>query len=255
MVHDDSDGDITGFRFRVVQPFYRTWWFISLLVAVIGATVFFVYIDRIKSVIKMHKLRIKIASDLHDDIGSTLSSISIMSDLLQSQLDSSGHAEELLKKIGSNAHNMLESMDDIVWSVNPSNDRFQYLDMRIREYAIPLFESKNIRFKISTPPEPATLSLSMDVRRNLFLIAKEAVNNLVKYSGCDVATIEFSFNRSTLAMKIGDNGKGFDMEKIKNSGRNGLRNMQQRAGQIHAKLSVDSGINRGTCISLSLKII
>ena len=255
MAHDDRDGDITEFRFRVVQPFYLAWWFIALLVAIVALIIYSIYIDRIKNIIKLHKMRVKIASDLHDDIGSTLSSISIMSDLLQLQLDNSQHAGDLLKKIGANAHNMLESMDDIVWSVNPANDKFQDLDLRVREYAIPLFESKNIRFQIITPPDLKTLPLSMDVRRNIFLIAKEAVNNLVKYSGCGMATIGFSFSHSVLTMKIEDDGNGFDVEQCENNNRNGLKNMKLRAGQIGAKLSVNSEIDKGTCIALSVKII
>ncbi|MEA4918698.1 ligand-binding sensor domain-containing protein [Proteiniphilum sp.] len=255
MAHDDRDGDITEFRFRVVQPFYRAWWFIALLVAIVALIIYSIYIDRIKNIIKLHKMRVKIASDLHDDIGSTLSSISIMSDLLQLQLDNSQHAGNLLKKIGANAHNMLESMDDIVWSVNPANDKFQDLDLRVREYTIPLFESKNIRFQIITPPDLKTLPLSMDVRRNIFLIAKEAVNNLVKYSGCGMATIGFSFSHLVLTMKIEDDGKGFDVEQCESNNRNGLKNMKLRAGQIGAKLSVNSEIDKGTCIALSVKII
>ena len=255
MAHDGRDGDIGQFRFRVVQPFYRAWWFIALLVATVALIAYSIYIDRIKNIIKLHKMRVKIASDLHDDIGSTLSSISIMSDLLQSQLDNSQYAGDLLRKIGANAHNMLESMDDIVWSVNPANDKFRYLDLRIREYAIPLFELKNIRFQIITPPEMENLPLSMDMRRNIFLIAKEAVNNLVKYSGCAMATIQFSYSHSLFTMIIEDDGIGFDVVQCENNHRNGLNNMERRARQIGAELVIHSQIEEGTCVALSVKII
>ncbi|MGV8095346.1 MAG: two-component regulator propeller domain-containing protein [Mangrovibacterium sp.] len=254
MVNNEKEGNMTEFPFRIIPPFYRTWWFIALFAAVIGAIIYFIYIDRIRNLIKLQKLRIKIASDLHDDIGSTLSSISIMSDLLQSQLDNTPRAREIIQNIGGNAHEMLESMDDIIWSVNPLNDKFQDLALRIREYAIPLFEMKDIRFTIMTPEELFSLSLPMDIRRNLFLIAKEAVNNLVKYAGCTEACIAFSLAHSTLAMSIDDNGKGFDAENMKSS-RNGLNNMKRRATQIHGNLAIQSETGKGTHISLSVKII
>ncbi len=255
MAHDDMVGDISQFRFRVVRPFYHEWWFIALLILTVALIIYYIYNDRIKNIIKLQKIRVRIASDLHDDIGSTLSSISIMSDLLQSQLDNSQYAGDLLRKIGVNAHNMLESMDDIVWSVNPANDKFRYLDLRIREYAIPLFELKNIRFQIITPPEMENLALSMDVRRNIFLIAKEAVNNLVKYSRCGMATIQFSYNHSLLTVIIEDDGIGFDLKQNGNNHRNGLKNMGQRALQIGAELTIHSEIDEGTCVALSVKII
>lgn len=241
--------------FKIEQVLWKRWWFIALMALILGGIVYSIVMYRVRQLYKLQRLRVKIASDLHDDVGSTLSSISIMSDLLQSQLDNTLRTEEMIRRIGFNAHNMLESMDDIVWSVNPANDKFQDLDLRIREYAIPLFESKNICFQIITPHDLGALSLSMDVRRNIFLIAKEAVNNLVKYSGCSKVTIEYSFSRSILTMKIEDDGKGFDPEQNENSHRNGLKNMKQRAGQIDGKLFVNSRINEGTSVVLSVKII
>ena len=191
---------------------------------------------------------------MHDDVGSTLSSISIMSDLLQSQLDNSPRSEQMIREIGTNAHTMLDSMDDIIWSVNPSNDKFQNLALRIREYAIPLFEMKDIRFSIVTPEAMNSLSMPMDVRRNVFLIAKEAVNNLVKYSECSEAKVEFSMQNSVLNLVVSDNGKGFDISNVKQH-RNGLQSMKSRAEHIHGNLSVHSEVGKGTIIRFSVKII
>lgn len=239
---------------EIRQVYWKSWWFITLMTLLIGGMVYGFFRYRLNQYLKLQKLRVKIASDLHDDVGSTLSSISIMSDLLQSQLDNTTRSEQMIQEIGTNAHTMLDSMDDIIWSVNPSNDKFQNLALRIREYAIPLFEMKDIGFSIVTPEEMNDLSLTMDVRRNVFLIAKEAVNNLVKYSECTQASIEFGFAHNTLNMTVKDNGKGFDMEKI-NTSRNGLKNMKRRAEQIQGSLKIISEIARGTDISFSVKII
>lgn len=239
---------------EIKQVFWKSWWFILLLVLLVVGMAFLIYNYRIKQLLKIQKLRNKIASDLHDDVGSTLSSISIMSDLLQSQLDNSPRSEQMIREIGTNAHTMLDSMDDIIWSVNPSNDKFQNLALRIREYAIPLFEMKDIRFSIVTPEAMNSLSMPMDVRRNVFLIAKEAVNNLVKYSECSEAKVEFSMQNSVLNLVVSDNGKGFDISNVKQH-RNGLQSMKNRAEHIHGNLSVHSEIGKGTTVSFSVKII
>ena len=171
-------------EFSVRQAFWKTWWFLSLSIMIIIVIIYSLYLNRKKHQEKQLQIRTKIASDLHDDVGSTLSSISIISDLLQSRLDDSPNAEEMLRKIGKNARNMLESMDDIIWSVNPQNDNFHNIIVRIREYAVTLFEPLDIKFTIEAPENIASLQVPMDVRRNLFLIAKEAMNNAAKYSRC-----------------------------------------------------------------------
>ena len=201
---------------------------------------------------KRKRIRLKIASDLHDDVGSTLSSISIMSDLLQSRPDESPSSEEMLRKIGSDARNLLDSMDDIIWSVNPQNDSFQNIVVRIREYAIPLFEPLDVKFSVVVSAGILSLQLPMDKRRNLFLIAKEAINNAAKYSGCTEASIEFFYARSILKMTVSDNGRGFDTSK--DYARNGLRNMKFRGEKIGGKVTIRSTIGKGTTVTLVLRV-
>lgn len=241
--------------FEIREVFWKTWWFVVLTVFFVAAAVYTVCLNRKRHLEKQRRLRLKIASDLHDDVGSTLSSISIMSEILQMQPVAEGelpHAGEIIREIGANARNMLESMEDIIWSVIPSNDAFRNLILHLREYAIPLFELKNIGFKITAPETAPPLSIPMEIRRNVFLIAKEAVNNLVKYSDCTSAVIDLSLLHSVFRMRIEDNGKGFDVEK--NCGRNGLRNMKYRAKKIGGKIDIHSSPGKGTCIVLSVKI-
>ena len=242
-----------SFAFIIVPPFYKTWWFMLLVTIIVLSGIYLLYQYRIKQILKVERLRTRIASDLHDDVGSTLSSISILSEILSAQLDSNPKSAEMISKIGLNARNMLESMDDIIWAVNPANDKFQNLGLRIREYAIPLFESKNIKFRIHSADALALLHLTMDIRRNVYLIAKEAINNLVKYSDCEEVTIEFTENHSDLIMTVSDNGKGFDPESP--SSRNGLKNMKHRADQIKAEIEIISGVGKGCTIKLWVKII
>ena len=239
-------------EFSIRQVFWKTWWFILLSTIAVMAIFYSLYLSRKRQQEKQLQIRTRIASDLHDDVGSTLSSISIMSDLLQSRLDDSPNAEEMLRKIGNNARNMLESMDDIIWSVNPQNDNFYNIIVRIREYAVTLFEPLDIKFTIEVPENIVSLPVPMDVRRNLFLIAKEAMNNAAKYSGCTEAIIDFAYSHSVLKMTITDNGKGFDTSK--EYGRNGLRNMQYRGEKIGGKVTIRSTIGKGTTVTFTSKV-
>jgi len=254
MINRDGGEPVTSFRFRIRTPWYLTAWFFLLAATLLAAIGYSILSSRSRHRRRLQRLRTRIASDLHDDIGSTLSSISIMSDLLQSQLDNTPRAGEMIQSIGASAHDMLESMDDIIWSVNPSNDIFRNLALRVREYAIPLFESKGISFQIITPAEMDRLPLTMDLRRNIFLIVKEAVNNLVKYADCTEAVIRFGYSHAYLTVHIRDNGRGFEPGKNHDS-RNGLKNMTLRATQIRGSLSILSEPGRGTAVSLTVKII
>ena len=195
------------------------------------------------------ELRSQIASDLHDDMGSSLSSIHIFSELLRKP---GNNSEELLNKIESNAKETLEALDDIIWLVKPSNDKFSNLGLHISEYAIPLFESKEIEFSIDFPESISELPLEMETRRNIFLIIKESVNNLIKYSCCTKALIQAEIKGTNICFVVKDNGKGFDPDMLTN--RNGLKNIKARANQIHAPITIQSAPGKGTEISFNIQL-
>lgn len=196
------------------------------------------------------ELRSQIASDLHDDMGSSLSSIHIFSELLRKQ---GGHSNELLNKIEANAKDTLEALDDIIWLVKPSNDKFSNLGVHISEFAIPLFESRDINFNIDFPEEISDLPLPMETRRSIFLIMKESINNLVKYSECSIANINAIHQESKITFTVEDNGKGFDTEQL--TERNGLKNIKARAKKIGAEVEIISQIKKGTRIVLTVPIL
>src|SRR5436190_14971713 len=124
-------------------------------------------------------IRNKIANDLHDDIGSTLSSINIFAELAKKQ---SKEVSPLLDQIGEHAHRMLDSMADIVWTINPENDNFEKIIIRMRAFAYELLGAKDIEFEFNADESTGKLKLPMTVRKNLYLIFKEAANNMAKYS-------------------------------------------------------------------------
>src|SRR5690606_26675174 len=145
----------------------------------------------------------------------------------------------------------LDALDDIIWLVKPSNDKFSNLSMHINDFAIPLFESKNIAFEIDFPDMIAEVPLPMETRRNIFLIIKESVNNLVKYSECSRALIKATCNIGELVFQVKDNGRGFDPKRLTN--RNGIKNLKARAAQINADIEINSAPGKGTEIVLTVR--
>ncbi|MCD2421187.1 tetratricopeptide repeat protein [Niabella pedocola] len=200
-------------------------------------------LERNKRLSQELEIRSQIASDLHDDMGSTLSSIHIFSELLRT---SGTNKEELLTKIEANAKDTLDALDDIIWLVKPSNDKFSNLCQHIREYAVPMFQSKGIQFQIDFPESISEIPLPMDTRRNIFLIVKESVNNLVKYSKCTEASIIARNEETVIFFSVKDNGIGFDPDKL--TDRNGVKNMRARAQKMNAGIRISTGCGKGTLV-------
>jgi len=143
-------------------------------------------------------------------------------------------------------------MADIVWTINPENDQFEKIIMRMRSFAYELLGAKQIEFRFVADSNISTIKLSMEARRNLYLIFKEATNNMVKYADASRALFTIKGEQGKLVMMINDNGKGFDRNK-ENLG-NGLRNMKKRAQEMGAVLHVDSLPGSGTTIKLELAV-
>ena len=247
---DGTSGEETTFAFRIGRVYYQTVWFYLLICLLISALVYVLYNNRIKHVIKTEHLRARIAADLHDDIGSTLSSIFLLSEISVSS-NKRSMLEEVLHKISDNSREILNSMDDIIWSVKPHEDSLDNLIIRLREFAIPLCESKSISLYMNIEPSISSLKLEMDERRNIYLITKESINNAIKHSGCTKLEVTFSVNNRHIEVVINDNGIGFDPKSP--TSRNGMINMNRRAMQIGRRLVILSEKSKGTTIRLKAK--
>jgi signal transduction histidine kinase/ligand-binding sensor domain-containing protein len=241
------------YSFKVVQPLYQRPWFIFLAVILILIMVYFVRTQRLNQKYKIEKIRLNIARDLHDDIGSGLGSINLMSETAIRKIDKSATPQEMgpvFQKIGLSAQNILESMDDIVWAINPDKDSVEDLVIRMREFAIPLLEAKGIQFDFTVNAEESK-KLSMNLRRNVFLVFKEVVYNALKHAGATKIEISMYSRFSDFSLRIKDNGKGFDVNKESN--RNGLKNLYKRAELLEGQLMIHSSID-GTSIIFTCQI-
>ena len=205
--------------------------------------------NRAKRMIEIERVRNNIARDLHDDMGSALSSINILSQV--ALVEKNGNTQTYLQRIGEQSTRMMEDMGDMVWSINPRNDSMNQIITRMREFASEIFELKNMEYSFVNKVAES-LILDADKRKNLFLIFKETVNNAAKYSHASNIEINLHQVDHTLVMAIKDNGQGFDEQTTKSG--NGLRNIRERAKEINGTISLKSKIGEGTQIELRLPI-
>lgn len=232
---------------KIIPPFWATWWFLVLCAIVAASIIYVFYRIRLAQLLRLERLRTRISTDLHDDMGSTLSSISILSEMALKASDPTKHS--MLSEIKDNTITLMERMDDIVWSINPRNDSFDRLIVRVQNFASKLFEAKGIEYHIDVPENISHVKLSMDHRQHVYLIMKEAVNNLVKYSESKSASIKVS--ASPLTIEITDQGKGFDVSKMLHG--NGIQSMRTRAKMMKAELRIQSTQGMGSTIFLKIK--
>lgn len=238
--------NITSLDIIIHSPWYKTWWAFLLWFLLASFIVYSIYNYRKRNREALSAIRQKIASDLHDDIGSTLNSISVYSEIAGNQLQNNPeNAKDILHKMGDASRNMIDIMNDIVWAVHPKNDQFENVLERMQYFAAELLSGKNILLDFSVDEKIKNTKLSMEKRKNLYLVFKEALNNAYKYSGTKVVHVKIEQPGNFLLMKITDEGVGFDA--VKNSlGGNGLKNMQQRATEVNAQIQVNSIKEKGT---------
>ena len=199
---------------------------------------------------EMLAVRSDIARDLHDEIGSTLTSIKILSEVSKNNIDRDVRkASAMLSKITEQSMQMQQGMSDIIWAIKPDNDKMENMLVRMREYAAYALESKDIDVSFSVDNEVLEKNLDMQQRRDVFLVFKEAVNNAAKHSGARSVKIRLQKALNDIIMEIADNGRGF--EPVESSS-NGLENMQTRANAMNGRLEIVSGKDRGTVVVMKI---
>ncbi len=245
--------NITKMWVYIKPPFWRTWWFVTMLLVLIGLIIYDLHNSRVKRLLAVEKIRTRVARDLHDDMGSTLSTINILSAMAKAKVGTDTvRTSEYISKITDNCSRMMEAMDDIVWSIKPNNDSMQKITARMREFATNVLEAKDIELHFSVDEKVPDVKLNMETRRDLFLLYKEAVNNIAKYSKCTNARVKISVQQKQLHMVITDDGIGFD--PITADSGNGLGNIQKRADAMKGKLQIQSAPGKGSCVHLSIPV-
>ncbi|HQU85833.1 MAG TPA: two-component regulator propeller domain-containing protein [Pyrinomonadaceae bacterium] len=232
--------------FRIAAPFWQRWWFLLSAAILLGFLVYLIYKSRLRRALELEKVRTRIATDLHDDIGANLTRISLLSEVAK-QKSTNGN-ESLLTSIADIARESVSSMNDIVWAIAPEHDSLSDLTRRMRSFAEEIFALSDIDLEFKT--DATDLKLSVGVRRDLLLIFKEAVNNAAKHSDCTRVQIYFGFENSRLLLQIKDNGKGFDTNEIYEG--QGLRSIMRRADSLGGNLKIEA--KDGTNIEFSMPL-
>ncbi len=240
-------------KFDVKPSISEVWWFypvvgLSAFLLVLGGVyLFFLYNFRQK--MKVQHLRNKIAADLHDEIGSTLSSIAISSNVVNNKLKGfSPEVQKILSQIKLDSEETVHSIRDTVWALNPDNDSFETLIEKIRSYAFQILPNKEIKVVFENKITGKISKLSIEHRKNLFLLLKEIINNIAKHSEANKAEIVFERKNDMISVTIKDNGKGFDANIVFEG--NGLKNLQKRANESLFDLEISSVKGKGTTIKV-----
>lgn len=240
--------------FRVQPPLWQRWWVQSLLGLLVLSGAYAFYRFRLARLLELERIRTRIATDLHDDIGSSLTQISILSEVVRQKVGRDGQAAtESLARIAELSRELVDSMSDIVWAVNPNRDRVGDLAHRMRRFASDVLDARSIEMEFH---EPATTQreLRADRRRQIFLVFKESLNNVARHAACKRVTIELAMEGSHLLLRVSDDGIGFDTTDP-NGGASphpghGLRSMTNRAISLGGQLSVTSQVGHGTTVTL-----
>lgn len=248
----------TSFKFikvSVMEAIWQKWWFWPMILGYIvllggiGTFLFFQYNYRQK--LKMSLVRNKIASDLHDEVGSNLSSISIFTEVLRKQIKKDpSQVDNILNRINQNSQESVTLMQDTVWAINPSNDTIEKLIQRVINFGNEILGSKGIAFSQHIDIDVSRIRLGMEARKDCYLILKEAINNTAKYSEAFKAKLSISQNGESTIFSFQDNGIGFDMNSSQEG--NGLQNFETRAEKAGFDLSINSALNEGTEVILKI---
>jgi len=237
----------------VINPaWWQTWWFYTLLVLAIGSLIAFVSSYRYRHLLSIEKMRSKISADLHDSVGSGLSEISILSELLGAQMpEDKKDFKSGLGNISTISRTLIESMSDIVWLVNPKKDTLKDLFKRLQLSYHEVLKHTDVDLFVENIDDLETVKLPMNFRQHLYLIFKEAINNALKYSQADLLNLKIETSGNNLSVIFSDNGKGFKFDE--NNMGNGLINMKNRAKEIGGMIDYSSVVNEGTIIKFTGK--
>jgi ligand-binding sensor domain-containing protein/two-component sensor histidine kinase len=233
--------------FKILSPLWRRWWFLTLMAALMISIAIVWHRYRVSHLLALERVRTHIASELHDDIGSSLSQIAILSEVARLE---PAPKQGMLSEIAAISRELVDSMSDIVWTIKPENDHLSNLVSRMRRFATDVLAGRNIALQFHSAIEDQDLRTSTEIRREIYLIFKEAVSNVARHSGARQAKIELELVKDELILRVSDNGNGFD--PAAGNGGNGLVHMRKRAAELKGVCQIWSSPGAGTIITLKV---
>ena len=244
--------EILEILITIKNPWFKEWYAFIFYILITSALAYAIYYYRKQQRLKLQSIRDNIARDLHDEIGSNLSSISIFNEVAkESAARNADNLQSILNKIGEYTQISQEGMTDIVWMIDSKNDRFENIFIKMRTLASETIGAGNFNLSIHFDESLNSLKIPMAKRKNFYLIYKEAINNLLKYSNCTHVIINVKKSSEFISLDIIDDGKGFDPNETRG---NGLMYMKKRAEELDGQLSISSIHGKGTTIKLKFSL-
>lgn len=248
------------YKFVIRPAWWQTWWFKTMAAIISVLTIMYilwlVYLYRLRKqkILLEKKLAVqyerqRISADLHDDIGSTLSSINIYAGLAKKQ----GDNQLYLDSISQNINDVVGKLDDLVWSIKAGHDTLGNIVERLNVYGEPITRSKQIAFNIFINDDLKEVKPPDGIKHHLFMTGKELINNAIKHADCRNIGIEFKKAGNTLYVVVKDDGTGFNENTIR-KGRNGLKNISQRVNEMEGKIDIQSSVDDGTIVSIQIPL-
>ncbi len=251
---EGKPGPLTQLRIKVKPPFWKTWWFLGLIIFAATAVLFWLDKLRMQKLRAMESVRTRIATSLTEDMSSSLTNINISSELAKTKIDSdTRRTKEYIGQISETSNRMVQAMYDMVWSIDPKNDTMANTIERMKSFAAETENVYPIDIDFDIDKQVNKLELDMEHRYEILCIYKEAVLNAAKHSDGRHIKVSLRYNRPKLLMMILDDGRGFSMDDASMLGR-GISDMRRRAAAINSVLYVESEINTGTVVKLEMPV-
>ncbi|HLA69131.1 MAG TPA: two-component regulator propeller domain-containing protein [Bacteroidota bacterium] len=237
---------MSEYAFVVESPFWQRWWFYAAISFLVLLILWTIHRYHIRHLLEVERLRVRIAGDLHDEIGSYLGGIALESQMMQRKAPVGDDVKARLAKITTMAHRTAEAMRDMVWLIDPEHDTLKTLLVKMKDVAFQLAGPAHLAFR--GPKEPSDEPLDLEFKRHVFLIYKEALYNASRHAQATAIDITVDRTDGQLSFSIKDNGKGFDAAKVQYG--NGIRNIRDRAAKIGATVRIEARPEMGTSVTL-----
>lgn len=253
-----SDGVVSAkaasVSFRVLPPIWLRSWFLLSLALVASAFLYLGYRYRLARLLELERVRTRIAADLHDDIGGSLSRIAIHSEVARSEVGTASEmTDRRLRQIAESARDTVDALSDVVWAVDPRQDDLASVERRLKTYAAEILSDRGVRWTFDGV-QSDRLSLEPQARRDLYLLLKEAITNVAAHAAARTASLRLQLVGRNIVAELRDDGVGFDDQAAAHGDGRGLANMRERAGRLGGTLAIDSSPGAGTCITISVPL-
>lgn len=245
--------------FTIAAPLWLRWWFLSLMASMFGALIYTGYRYRVSRLLEIERMRTRIATDLHDDIGASLSRVSILTAVICERLRTADEdVTTLLTEIAESSRSLVDSLRDIVWAIDSRQDTIADMATRVRQFAGSVFEASGITWRMEIAGPASGIELDSEQRRHVLLFFKEAIHNAARHANARSVVLEIDADHRSVRCRVTDDGRGFDVEATPAAaaarGSRGLANMSARASQLGGELRIKSTPGKGTVLIMTVPL-